>query len=208
VGVSDGETREGRTALAGSFTSLTREHPGIAVTSAYVAASAIGMVSSSLFYSRFGINVFHYAQLSDFVIVAVRNPWATVAILLAIPVVWFITVTDDLLVRHVRWYKYIYGWPPLRALSRSLPALALYFVLYAWAFSLLYAGHLTEQVHEGRWRRVEVQLQSGTYAGRDATRPFLATLLGATSAYVFLYDGDSERATIVPVENLGSMRIE
>ena len=202
--------REGEPARAlfRSLASLVREHPAIAVTAAYVAASGIGMVSSSMFYSRFGINVFHYAQLSDFVLVAVRNPWASAAILVAIPVVWFIMVTDDFLEGRVRWYKYIYGPKRLRALSRSVPALFLYFLLYAWAFSLLYANRLTEQVERGRWRTVEVQLQSGTFGGRDATRPFEVTLLGATSTHVFLYDEVDGRATVVPLENVGSLTFE
>ena len=194
--------------LVESARDLTREHPGIAATGAYVAASAIGMVSSSMFYSRFGVNVFHYAQLSDFVVVAVRNPWATVAILLAIPAVWLVLVLDDALDRRIAWYKYIYGPAWLREFSRSPAAMLLYFAAYAWAFSFLYAERLSEQVHLGNWTQVEVQLQSGTFAGRDATRPFRATLLGATSSHVFLYDGSAERATVVPVENVGSLRMD
>ena len=180
-------------------------HPGLVVSLAYLTATGIGMLSSWTFYTRFGINIFHYAQLSDFILSALRLPMATLAILLAIPAVWAIMRTDDALSARFGWYKYLYGPRWLRALSRTRGAMLCYFLLYGYAFSLVYAGRLATQVREGSTPEVEAQLQQGTYLGRDATMPFEARLLGTTSTYVFLYDLESGVATVVPLENLARM---
>lgn len=194
-----------RARITSSVGALAREHPGVAVSAAYFGATAVGMLTSSSFYLYFGINVFHYAQLSDFALVAIRNPVGTLAVLLAAPMVWFILVSDDWLDRRFRRYRYLYGPARLRRLMRSPGALLLYFVVYAWAFSSLYSTRLYDAVQAGRWPVVEVQLQSGSYLGRDGTEPFQATMLGATSSAVFLFDPASDRATVVPLENLGSI---
>ncbi len=189
------------------YATRARQHPGLVLTGGYLAATAVGMLSSWTFYSHFGINVFHYAQLSDFILVSFRNPLATVAILAAVPMVWLIIKSDDLMVRHLRWYKYIYS-EKLRALSRTPAAWALYMALYAYVFSLVYSGRLAAQMRAGEVRAVEAQLQSGQYLGQDATQPFRTSVLGTTTDYVFLYDVGSGAVTIVPVENLASLTLE
>jgi hypothetical protein len=195
----------GRLKARGSW--LVREHPGLVVSAAYFSATAVGMLSSVAFYRSFGINVFHFAQISDFVLAAIRNPVASLAVLLAGPMVWFIVVTDDWLDRRFRRYRYLYGPAWLRRWSRSAPALVLYFLIYAWSFATMYSARLHGEVQAGDWPVAEVQLQSGTYLGRDATRPFEATLLGSTGSSIFLFDRASGTATVVPLENLGSITV-
>jgi len=190
------------------YATRARQHPGLVLTEFYLAATAVGMLSSWTFYSHFGINVFQYAQVSDFILVSFRNPLATLAILAAVPVVWLIIKTDDLLDRHLRWYKYTYGLGKLRALSRTPAARALYMALYAYVFSVFYSGHLAAQMKAGEVRAVEAQLQSGQYLGQDATQPFRTSVLGMTTDYLFLYDVGSGAVTIVPVENLARLTLE
>ncbi len=190
------------------YATRARQHPGLVLTGGYLAATAVGMLSSWTFYSHFGINVFHYAQISDFILISFRDPLATMAILSAVPVVWLIIKTNEFLDRHLRWFKYSFGPAKLRALSRTPAAWALYMALYAYVFSLLYSGHLAAQMEAGEVRAVEAQLQSGQYLGQDATQPFRTSVLGTTTDYVFLYDVGSGAVTIVPVENLARLTLE
>lgn len=163
------------------------------------------MLSSWTFYRRFGLNIFHYAQLSDFILSAMRMPVATLAILLAFPAVWVIMRSDDALERRFGWYKYVYGPEALRALSRSTGAIVLYFAIYAYAISLMYSTWMADRVRNGEAPAYEAELQGGTYLGSDGTRAFETRLLGTTSAYVFLYDDDSGAVTVVPLENLSRL---
>lgn len=181
---------------------FAREHPGLLLSGGYLAATGVGMLSSWTYYRRFGIDIFTYAQLSDFLIGAFRNPLATLAILVAIPAVWFVMVSDAWLDRRFGWYKYLYLTDGVRRMSRSTPALVVYFVLYGFIFAALYSGRMEARVRSGVAAEVEVQLQSGTYLGRDGTRPFRAFLAGSTATFVFLYDLGEEEVTAVPLENL------
>jgi len=192
--------------IAVGFSRLTREHPALVLSAAYLSATGLGMLSSWTFYDRFGLNVFHYAQLSDFILSAVRNPLAALAILLAVPAVWTIMRTDQWMTRF-RWYNYLLGPAPLRRLSRTRGALLIYLSLYGYVFSLVYSAWMETRVRAGEVTSVEAQLQQGTYRGRDATVPFRTGLLGTTTAYVFLYDNDSGTVTVVPVENLALMTV-
>ncbi|MGI9225435.1 MAG: hypothetical protein ACR2QX_13205, partial [Woeseiaceae bacterium] len=53
----------------------------------YVAASIIGMFYSWAFLRRFGINVFNYAQISDFLLVSLKEPFTWGLVILAIVLV-------------------------------------------------------------------------------------------------------------------------
>lgn len=191
-----------------SFIAAAREHPGLVITGGYLAATAVGMLSSWTFYRRFGLNIFDFAQVSDFLLVVLRQPLAALAILAAVPAVWLILRSDAFLDQRFGWYKYIYGPRRLRELSRTAAAMGLYVALYAYAFSIASSGYMEAQVRSGSIRVVEVQLVSGEYWGRDATVPFQANLLGVTSGFVFLYDPDSEGVAIVPLENLAFLAVK
>lgn len=200
---ADGRTADaGGLAGSGSLSAFAKDHPGLLLSGAYLAATAIGMLSSWTFYALFDIDIFAYAQLSDFLLAALRNPLASIAILVAIPFVWFVMVSDSWMDRRYTWYKYLYGTERLRRLSRSPGAWVLYFALYAFTFSALYSSRMADRVEGGGAPRVEVQLLGGDYLGRDATQTFGADLLGTTSSFVFLYDRASRRVTVVPVENV------
>ena len=120
---------------------------------------------------------------------------------------WQVEQSGEYCARRFRWWRYLYLSDRLRRASRSSAALLLYFGLYAYAFATLYTQAEAERVAGGDLQPVEVQLASGSYDGGDATRPFSAGLLGATSAYVFLLDVETGGVTVVPVENLASMKV-
>jgi len=196
VSVADADLRVGP---------LTREHPGLVVSGAYLAATGVGMLSSWTFYRQFDIDIFHYAQLGDFLLAALRTPLATVAIALAVPAVWLIRRFDDFCNARLPWYKYLYGPARFQRMARSPAAMVVYFLLYAYFFSVLYSNWMGARIRAGDAPGVTVQLQAGMYLGRDATLPFASKLLGTTSSFVFLYDEASASATVVPVENIALM---
>lgn len=184
---------------------FAHEHPGLVVSGGYLAATLVGMMSSWTLYWHFDLNIFHYAQVSDFVLASVRNPLATLAILLAIPVVWAVMKSDAWLAGRVSWYKWIYGGRRLHALSRTWGAMLVYLVLYGYTFALIHSGVVAGRVRSGDLPTVQVQLADGTYLGRDATAPFEAGMLGTTSGWVFLYDPGEGVASAIPIENVVSL---
>ena len=71
----------------GWVTALLREHPALLVSVVYVAASTIGMAYSWAFLRHFGINIFNYAQIGDFLLASLKEPstWLLVFPTLRIP---------------------------------------------------------------------------------------------------------------------------
>ena len=50
------------------------EHPAFLVSGLYLVASLIGLVYSWTFLNAFGINVFRYAEMSDFLLASLKEP--------------------------------------------------------------------------------------------------------------------------------------
>ena len=71
------------------FKRLLSEHPALLVSIVYFAASIIGMFYSWDFLRRFGINVFHYAQIGDFLLASLKEPFTWILVFLAIGLMVF-----------------------------------------------------------------------------------------------------------------------
>ena len=63
-----------RAPLAAAGAGLFREHPALALTLGYLSVSAIGLTFSWALFRRFGVNFFLFADVSDFLMSAFREP--------------------------------------------------------------------------------------------------------------------------------------
>ena len=63
------------------------EHPALFVSGIYFVASLIGLVYSWAFLRAFGINVFRYAEISDFLLASLKEPFT-----------WFLAIFAVILV--------------------------------------------------------------------------------------------------------------
>src|SRR3712207_3713565 len=52
------------------------DHPTLALTFLYLYLTAIGMLYSAVLYRSFGINIFDYSEIADFLFAALKNPIA------------------------------------------------------------------------------------------------------------------------------------
>lgn len=174
---------------------LLREHPALLVSLVYVAASAVGMFYSWDFLRRFGVNVFHFAQISDFLLGSLKEPYT-----------WLLVFTAGALValdswlsrrceargapRWLRWYA--------NARYRSMNYLVV--VVITLLFLDVLAAVNARATLAGEGQRVEVTLADGS-----ATRT--ATLLGTTGQFLFLYDATSGRVAIHPHQSVVSIEL-
>ncbi len=53
---------------------LLRDHPALIFTIGYAVVSLVGMMFSWSLFRRFGVNVFDYAEVTDFLMAALREP--------------------------------------------------------------------------------------------------------------------------------------
>jgi hypothetical protein len=175
---------------------LFREHPALILSGLYVLASFVGMFWSWAFLRHFGINVFSYAQISDFLLASLKEPFTWALVVLA----FLMVQADNANSRRVgrqenqRWFGW-YGSPRYR-LVNNVSVIALVAV-----FIFVYATLEAEDTRDGEGEKVDVIFEDG---GPVKT----GTLLGTTGQFLFLYDPDTERVDIHPFEGIHSISFQ
>lgn len=175
---------------------IFREHPALLVSAIYVAASVIGMFYSWAYLRHFGVNVFNYAQISDFLLASLKEPftWGLVAIAVTLVLV------DNAASRRVerkgpgKWGRW-YASPRYRFLNNFVA------VIIVLGFLDIYAGVEAGETRSGQGKLVDV-----VFADRGDART--STLLGTTGQFVFLYDEEIERVHIHPLESIHSISFQ
>jgi signal transduction histidine kinase len=178
------------------FYAIFREHPALLVSALYVLASLVGMFWSWAYLWQFGINVFNYAQVTDFLIASLKEPFTWVLVVMAILMVQ----ADNAYSRRVerraktRWFGW-YGSARYRFIN-NIAVIALVAV-----FIFVYAKLEADETKDGGGRVVDVTFEEGG-------EPRTATLLGTTGQFVFLYDPLTERVDIHPFENVHAISFQ
>jgi hypothetical protein len=187
---------------------LETEHLALAVTLAYLFLAAVGMLHRGFVLLYFRINLLDYAEPSDLLLAALRDPLIVLVCIAPIPLV-------ALYFRGAHWLRNRYPgsfWTTGGARGRAFERKhrdKLYVasvILWALAFSLQYAGKVARDLRAGTGRRVQVDLITGSVrAPGDTLWPLL---LGTTQKYVFLYDNLRQVTTVVPVDNVAQIRYD
>lgn len=168
------------------------DHPGVWVPGLYLIGSTVGMLDSWWFFHQFGINVFMYSQVADFLLASFREPgsWLILAFCT------FVAISDysgSLRVGRsgsTRWWLRWYG-------SRRYRQVGWMFgVVVAIAYLAISAGGRANAIYDGR-RGKEVRV---TLTNDSAEKT--AVLLGSTISFLFLYDHGERTVSIHPYENV------
>jgi len=173
-----------------------REHPALLVSAFYVAASVIGMFYSWAYFRRFGINVFNYAQIGDFLLASLKEPFTWALVVLAV----LLVLTDNASSRRVerkevsKWLSW-YGSPRYRFVNNFVA------VLMVLSFIYIFADFRAANAEAGEGKHVDVEFGEGQVV--EST-----ILLGTTGQFVFLYDADAARVDIHPIEGIHSISFQ
>ena len=176
--------------------SIFREHPALLVSAFYVAASIIGMFYSWAYLRHFDINVFNYAQLSDFLLASLKEPYTWALVFLAA----FLVLIDNASSRRIerrgpsKWFGW-YGSSRYR-LVNNFAAISMVLI-----FIFAYAHSQARHTKAGDFKTVDV-----TFAESGAVKS--SGLLGTTGQFVFLYDAKDERVDIHPIESIHSISFQ
>jgi len=170
-----------------------KKHPALLVSTLYVAASVIGMFYSWAYLRRFGINVFNYAQIRDFLLASLKEPFTWGLVVLGLLLVSF----DNAMSRRVqakspgKWSRW-YASPRYRAVNNFAALVVV--LLFIYTFATVQA----RDTRDGDGKVVDV-----IFADNETATS--AILLGTTGQYVFLFDADSDQVDIHPIENIHSI---
>jgi len=166
------------------------ENPALFISGIYFIASSIGLVYSWAFLRSFGINVFRYAEISDFLLASLKEPLTWLLTALGIAMVAFdnamsLRVQRRGTSRFFRWY----GSEQYRYVNYSTAILAVIVFLFT------YATFNEGKIRDGKGEVVTVHLT-------DASQPKQLVMLGTTGRFIFLYDHITERVDIHPHESI------
>jgi uncharacterized membrane protein len=172
---------------------IFKEHPALIVSAFYVAASVIGMFYSWAYLRWFGINVFNYAQISDFLLASLKEPFTWGLVIIAVALVLIDNASSRRVERKTtaKWLAW-YGSPKYRFMNNFVAILVVLLFLYSYAFAQ------ARDTRDGDGKFVDVMFA-------DSGAATTALLLGTTGQFVFLYDEDTERVDIHPIENIHSI---
>jgi hypothetical protein len=166
------------------------EHPALLVSGIYFAASLIGLVYSWALLRAFGINVFRYAEISDFLLASLKEPFTWFLAILAIILIIFDNAMSLRMQRRgpSRFFRW-YGSERYRQINYLAS------VLLVVVFLLSYATVKERGIRDGEGEIVSVYLT-------DGSPPKQVVMLGTTARFVFLYDEVAERVDIHPNESI------
>jgi hypothetical protein len=191
----------------------------IAVTVLYAYLTVVGMIYSASLYSRFGINVFDYSEIPDFLLVAFRNPIsffsAGISAVVGIALV-------DLLARRERWLMQRTHLEAerdtqkqeqvlrQRILVQSIiitSAFIFAFFVLPYVFAGIKARYIkSEETKVSRPAQIDVRYRSFSGSAGQVTEPDLR-FIGATQRAGFLYDNDHNRTIVIPQSQIVSIEV-
>lgn len=169
---------------------LIRENPALVLSGMYLIASVVGLLYSWIFLRMFDVNFFRYAEIGDFLLASLKEPFT-----------WVVAIGTVLLVlmdnassrrveargapRYMRWY----------ACSRYRQVNFLVAVLMLAIFLYFLADRNSQIIREGETDLVDVQLVERPGVRRLA-------MLGTTGRFVILYDSPTSQVYIYPHESI------
>jgi len=161
----------------------------------YLFASSIGMFFYWVYFKVFGVNIFDFADVSDFLMMSFRKP---ITWLIAIAAGLIITF-DNAMSRRAegRIKSRLFAWyGSSRYGQTNYIAGVILIVGYIWLFATMSAS----SVLEGKGQQINVTLT-------DDPRAVETTMLGSTTQFLFLFDDYSMSVAIHPFEQVHSIEV-
>lgn len=183
---------------------FTAEHTGAWVTLGYVVLSLLGLIHQVMVLARFGINFAEYAQVTDFLLGAIRDPFVVAASVIPGALIYL---------AYQRFGDWSFARNPAKVLEsrRKNPRLTNPLVMagmqltvgITWAitFQLMYANVVSSRIRRGEGAKVAISVSN---AGTPA-RPFptdSALIISVTSEYLFAYFPTAYETRVIPAGNL------
>ena len=183
---------------------LFAEHPALIVTLVYLLVSLLGLSYQWALFRHFDVNFFLYAEVTDFLMGAFREPITFGLSLSALAVGWLAHL-------YARWER---GWwsrhQPKNWLTRGYVRLTsagfnryaavIFFLLYSVMFIRLYADERAAAFKEGEGQAVLLEATEGQE--RRPAQDAAALMMGASARFVFLYRPDAAIVEVIPHENI------
>ena len=179
----------------------------------YIYVTYIGMVDSWYSFRAFGINVFEFSEINDFLLAAFREPESFLTVLVivsfAVMVVQFHVhlmprIVDKIhRARFGKWLDYALFAGPLGRQIAKYTSVSYIFLapIFAPCIYELIRGHPVCRVTADSTRQVSVMFRT-IIVEHSVEKMSNLLLVGATGKYLFFYSSDNSRFIVSPISNV------
>lgn len=177
-------------------------------TVSYLILTAIGMTFSGVYFIVFGINILEYSQISDFILIAFKDPFylffSVLTFILTILIYyfnkWLMTRFPSYFIKQEKkpwnkWFKqttnyYLWGY-------------MIVLLVYIQESAYFYARYKSKEIKTGKGQIVQVYYNSGNQSAKLS----FPRLIGTTSNFIFLYHPETKTTEIVPFNSVSKIVI-
>jgi hypothetical protein len=215
---------QGNIGIIGFF----RENPTFILTLAYVDLTGIGILYAIFFCRVFGINIFDFAEIGDFLLAAFKAPLVTFLLLLG--QVFFVCLSLLLwrgfrasLVNSVTRALEHLRRPSSESLTGRLVGAPQFFTAYVprivgtvvgivllvgtVIIAVQSARHQAHAIKQGEQQKVAVQYRQFSNTTEQAPPEHRLELIGATQRAAFIYDVGDKRTIVIPQSQIVSIEV-
>jgi hypothetical protein len=168
------------------FKEFFQANPTVVFTLLYLYVTAIGLLYSWVLYGKFGINIFDYSEIGDFLLAAFKNPIALVSAgVLAVMGAAWLSYRASRLEDQVKWDEQLME---SYSFATVLIVISIAFAIVFGSLILPYlsASRSASSIKDGETREVDVRYRSFKGSAGQVTEPDLG-LIEATQKTVFFY---------------------
>jgi len=160
----------------------------------YLLLVGIGMLFSYEKYSRFGINIFQYSDIFDFLLTPFRDLYIFLFSFASIGIVFLLYIMNKLIKNK---FPKFYNSKYRLGLIKSYPLFGfiIVFIVYLFSFSIKYGKFAERNILENT-KLTEIMLSNGNIKKGN--------LIGKNNGYIFLLENKSE-VNIYPISNSVSL---
>jgi hypothetical protein len=176
-------------------------------TVSYLILTGIGMSFSGFYYLYFNINILEYSQISDFILIAFKDPFYILFFILTVGLAYSLYFLDKwLLKKFPKFWRLSHKFSPFSPSANTyLFTYGLLIFGYTIQSAIIYARYNVKNVKAGKGSHVKMYLTTGV---EPVEKDSLPVLIGTTSSVVFLYYPQSKSTEIVPFNSIRKIFIQ
>lgn len=175
---------------------IIKEFQGI-VSFGYIILIVLGMIFESIYYAQFGINIFNYSGILDFLLVPFRRP-IVLGILMGVYLfiyLYFFVLNKFLLKKTPKFHNKLFGTNTTNGhyLKSNVIRLLLFYLVITISWAFVISKKNKETLFENKMN-VEIQYDI------EGTKVIAGKLIGKNDINIFLLD-ISNKVQIIPVNS-------
>ncbi len=176
-------------------------------TVSYLILTGIGMSFSGIYFYYFGINILEYSQISDFALIAFKDPFYLLFFILTVIIAYLLYFWDKWLFKKFpKFWRISHKFSPLTPSANTyLFTYGLLIFGYTTQSAIMYGKYNAQNIKSGKGTPVKVYLTTGS---EPIEMDSLPLLIGTTSSVVFLYHLKTKTTEIIPFNSIRKIVIQ